>query len=71
MVLNCIKNGKSFCVEYEDNGKIHLYRDCIMEPGSYRTDPGSLVVRCEEGRVKLLLDHVIRSAYTAEELAAL
>ena len=71
VVLNCIKNGKSFCVEYEDNGKIHLYRDCIMEPGSYRTDPGSLVVRCEEGRVKLLLDHIIRSSYTAEELAAL
>ena len=42
-----------------------------MEPGSYRADPGSLVVRCEEGRVKLYFDHVIRSAYTAEELAAL
>ena len=71
VVLNCIKNGKSFCVEYDDNGKVRLYRDCVMEPGSYRADPGSLVVRCEEGRVKLLFDHVIRSAYTAEELAAL
>ena len=71
VILNCIKNGKSFCVEYEDNGKIRLYRDCIMEPGSYRADPDSFVVNHAEGQVKLQFDHVIRSAYTVEELAAL
>jgi hypothetical protein len=71
VVLNCIKNGKSFCVEYDDDGKIRLYKDCVMEPGSYRADPGSIVVSCKEGQVKLQFDHVIRSAYTIEELAAL
>ena len=71
VILNCIKNGKSFCVEYENGGEVRLYRDCIMEPGSYRGDPGSIVVNCAEGQVRLMFDRVIRSAYTAEELAAI
>ena len=34
------------------------------------TKPLSIIVNCSGGRVRLLLDHVIRSAYTLEELAA-
>ena len=71
VILNCIKNGKSFCVEYDDEGKVRLYKDCVMEPGSYRANPGSIIVSCKEGLVKLQFDHIIRSAYTVEELAAL
>lgn len=70
VILNCLKNGRPFCVEYEDRGKVRLYRDCVMEPGSYRGDQRSFTVTCAEGKISLQLDHVIRSAYTAEELAA-
>ena len=66
----CPQNGKSFCVEYEEDGKISVYSDCRMEWGSYSTNPSSIIVNCSGGRVRLLLNHVIRSAYTLEELAA-
>ena len=70
VVLDCIKNGKPFCVEYEEDGKITVYSDCRMERNSYSTKPLSIIVNCSGGRIRLLLDHVIRSAYTLEELAA-
>ena len=70
VVLDCIKNGKPFCVEYEEDGKISVYSDCRMERSSYSTKPLSIIVNCSGGRIRLLLDHVIRSAYTLEELAA-
>ena len=70
VILDCIKNGKPFCVEYEEDGKISVYSDCRMEWGSYSTYPSSIIVNCSGGRIRLLLDHVIRSAYTLEELAA-
>ena len=70
VILDCIKNGKPFCVEYEEDGKISVYSDCRMERNSYSTKPLSIIVNCSGGRIRLLLDHVIRSAYTLEELAA-
>ena len=70
VILDCIKNGKPFCVEYEEDGKISVYSDCRMERSSYSTKPLSIIVNCSGGRIRLLLDHVIRSAYTLEELAA-
>lgn len=66
--MECIKNGKAFCVEYEEDGEIHLYKDCVMEEKGYRGD--GIVVNCSGGRKLLKLDHVIRSAYSIEELAA-
>ena len=69
VVLDCIKNGKSFYVEYERDGQVYYYRDCVMEKGSY--DSSGIVVNCSGERVQLLFDHVLRSAYTAEELAAI
>ena len=71
VILNCIKNERPFCVEYQEDGEVKLYRDCIVERGSYRADPGSIVVNCSEGQVQLLFERVIRSAYTVEELAEL
>ena len=70
VILDCIKNGKPFCVEYEEDGKISVYSDCRMERNSYSTKPLSIIVNCSGGRIRLLLDHIIRSAYTMEELAA-
>ena len=70
VVLDCIKNGKPFCVEYEEDGKISVYSNCRMERNSYSTKPLSIIVNCSGGRIRLLLDHIIRSAYTMEELAA-
>lgn len=70
VVLECIKNDKPFCVEYEADGKTYLYTDCRMEKGSYRGDPPSVVVNCSGGHIRLQIDHIIRSAYTIEELAA-
>ena len=70
VILECIKNEKPFCVEYENDGNVSLYTDCIMEPDSYSADPFSIVVNCSGGRVRLLLDHVIRSARSLEELTA-
>ena len=71
VMLDCIKNGKSFCVEYQEKECVRLYKDCVMEEGGYHADnkPG-IVVNCSAGRVRLLVDNVIRSAYTVEELAA-
>ena len=71
VVLDCLKNGKSFCVEYQDGEEIHFYRDCVIEEGSYRSSPqGTIIVNCAEGRVSLQLDKIIRSTYTVEELAS-
>ena len=71
VMLDCIKNGKSFCVEYQEKDNIRLYKDCVMEVGGCHAGnrPG-IIVNCSAGRVRLLIDNVIRSAYTVEELTA-
>ena len=70
VVLDCIKNGKSFCVEYQDDDGVHFFKDCVMEEGSYRSAEHGIIVNCSEGRVRLLLDKIIRSTYTVEELVS-
>ena len=70
VILDCMKNRKSFCVEYEEDGKISVYSDCRMERNTFSDNPPGMIVNCSGGRIRLLLDHVIRSAYTMEELAA-
>ena len=62
VMLDCLKNGKSFCVEYrEDNGETRLYRDCFYENGH-------LSAKCEDDIKKLIEKQVLRSAYTPAEL---
>lgn len=70
VVLDCIKNGKPFCVEYLDEDGIHFYKDCVMEEGSYRSSEPGIMVKCSEGQVRLHLDKIIRSTYTVEELVS-
>lgn len=70
LILDCLKNGKSFCMEYMEEDGVHLYKDCVIDPHSFSSNPLSVVVSCSAGRKQILADHVIRSAYTAEELAS-
>ena len=70
VVLNCMKTGKQFCVEYKNGEKTKFYKDCLYIDRTYRGEPGSIDVNCNAGRVTLLFENVIRSAYSPEELAA-
>lgn len=64
--LDCIKNNKSFCVEYETNDGIFLFKDCTFVSGSM--GERSFEVICNQGNVILHFDKILRSAYTIEEL---
>lgn len=64
--LDCIKNGKTFCVEYDGDKGISLYKDCVFVPRS--NQDGSFEVNCNHGKVRLHYDKILRSAYTIEEL---
>ena len=66
VVLDCIKNGKTFCVEYEGEEGICLYKQCTFALGSYNGT--GIEVNTPDGCVRLCFDRIIRSAYTAEEL---
>ena len=66
VVLDCMKNGKTFCVEYEGEDGVCLYKQCSFIPRSY--DGNSIEVNSASGCVRLILDRIIRSAYTAEEM---
>lgn len=66
VVIDCLKNGKTFCVEYEDVQEICIYRQCKILPHSY--DGQGVEVIHANGRAYLRLDRIIRSAYTAEEI---
>ncbi len=70
--LDCMKNGKSFCVEYRTDGGTVFYEDCRFVPHSYRRKKNGIVIEvdCRQGRKSLDSDHVIRSSYSAEELLA-
>lgn len=70
VVLDCIKNGKPFCVEYQDDDGVHFYKDCVMVEGSYGSVPSGILVNCSEGQIRLRFDQIIRSTYTVEELAS-
>ena len=64
--LDCIKNEKSFCVEYEGEDGICLYNNCVFVPGSMMNM--SFEVDSNQGKVRLHFDKILRSAYTVEEL---
>lgn len=64
--LDCIKNEKSFCVEYDGENGICLYNNCVFIPKSYQGE--SIEVNCNKGKVKLYFAKILRSTYTAEEL---
>ncbi len=66
VVLDCMKNEKTFCVEYDGNNGVCFYNLCVYVPKSY--DGMSIEVDCNSGRARLELDKIIRSAYTIEEL---
>ncbi|MDO5139641.1 MAG: hypothetical protein Q4D71_14420, partial [Oscillospiraceae bacterium] len=71
VILNCMKVGKPFCVEYTNGDETFFYKDCVYIERTYQTDPFRIDVDCNAGRITLLLDHVIRSAYTTEELTVI
>lgn len=66
VVLDCIKNGKSFYIEYRTADGIQLYKDCVFIPGSYTGD--SIAVETNGSKVTIKLENIIRSTYTIEEL---
>lgn len=66
VVLDCMKNGKEFCVEYDADGSVQLYRQCTFVPHTY--DGDGIEVDCASGHIRLLFRKIIRSAYTAEEI---
>lgn len=66
VILDCLKNGKPFCVEYADEDGNHLYKDCLIEDGSYETD--GITVTTPSGKKHLSFKKILRSAYTMEEL---
>lgn len=65
-ILDCIKNDKSFFVEYQIGAETHIFKQCRFVPQSYRE--GSIEVDSTEGRMRLFFDCVIKTAYTVEEL---
>lgn len=66
VVLDCMKNEKTFCVEYDAENGIQLYKQCTFVPRSY--DGEGIEVDCASGRIHIVFDKIIRSAYTVEEL---
>ena len=64
--LDCMKNGKTFCVEYEGDSGVCLYNNCLYVPQSI--DNESFEVNCDKGKVRLYFDKILRSAYSVEEL---
>lgn len=70
VLLDCLKNGKSFCMEYQTDEGIHYYNDCQIPLGSYQAGAGGILVITSGGEIKIKIDRVIRSAYTEEELIA-
>lgn len=65
--LDCIKNGKTFCVEYLNEKEIQLYKDCKFVPNSFTGD--GFEVDTNKGRIQMNFENIIKSAYTVEELA--
>ena len=64
--LDCIKNGKSFYVEYSCDEGTQIYKNCTFVPQSY--DGESIEVESDSSRIRLYLDKILKSSYTAEEL---
>ena len=68
ILLDCMKNGKKFWVEYSDSGRTVIYANCRFINGSYTLE--KIDVECFSGRKEIRFKNVIRSAYSAEALVA-
>ena len=66
VVLDCIKNGKAFFIEYKTADKVQLYKECVFVPGSYTGN--SIDIETNGSNVTIELENIIRSTYTIEEL---
>lgn len=64
--LDCIKNDKSFCVEYAGDDGVCFYNNCKFVPRSM--GDGCFDVTSDQGTVCLHFDKILRSAYSAEEM---
>lgn len=64
--LDCIKNEKPFCVEYDGDDGVCLYNDCIFIPGSMADK--SFEVNSNRGKIRLYFNKILKSAYSIEEL---
>lgn len=67
VMLDCLKNDKPFCMEYAEDCKVMLYKDCVFEKPITHDESG-YVVNCSGGRIRVKFANVLRSAYTVEEL---
>ena len=68
--LDCIKNEKSFFVEYRTDTGTVFYKNCRFVNRSFHQEDGVIVidVDCDKGRKTIRSDRVIRSTYSCEEL---
>ena len=70
VLLECLKNEKSFFVEYREEDGIVIYENCRILPRSSHPEENTLQIMCRQGKKTLAVDRVLRSAYTVEELTA-
>lgn len=68
--LECLKNDKPFCVEYQTDTGVELYKDCryVNTQPSREAGEHIIAVECNQGRKLLETSRVIRTSYTIEEL---
>lgn len=68
VVLDCMKNGKSWCMEYKDGDKRIFMKDCIFKESSYDGHRGCITIISGTEEKIIFLKNVIKSAYLPEEL---
>lgn len=64
--LDCIKNEKPFCIEYDGENGACLYSNCLFVSGSMSEN--GFEVNSDQGRITLLFNKILRSAYAIEAL---
>ncbi len=69
-LLDCLKNGKPFFLEYRKDGGTVILENCRAVPGSFRPKDAGFTLEIErpEGRMTVDSEEVLRSAYAIEEL---
>ena len=68
VVIDCIKNGKTFCMEYRDDEGVRFYKECVAVPEPYQGRLPGFLIRHSGGSFRMQPGNVIRSAYSIEEL---
>lgn len=61
VILDCLKNGKMFHMDYEEDGNIQFYSNCSIVPRSY--DGESLIITYSGEEKKIYLSNVVQSIY--------